>query len=203
MQRKGKEQNETSMATIIPLPYGVQASSDLDGSIASSLNEPDALGQAHREGTYAEACRLAANGDPKTAMRFRQAILEGDQTADAWCALGVLELRAGKKRGALACYNRALKDTPRHATTHRQLGNLYYDLGEYNKARVHYHIASEIEPEVPSVHWSLAQLHLLHKAYGAAVEALLRFRSVADAEGKKRANRLLGRLRQTVAMDGT
>ncbi len=195
------------MATIIPLPFGVHASPALNGHGTDRVEEriPDAAPQDSpaNKGTYAEACRLAANRDPKAAMRFRQAILEDDQPADAWCALGVLETREGKRRGALACFNRALKEVPRHAHTHRHLGNLYYDLGEYNKARVHYHIASEIEPEVPSVHWSLAQLHLLHKAYGAAMEALVRYRSVADAEGKQRANQLLARLRKALAMDGT
>jgi tetratricopeptide (TPR) repeat protein len=191
------------MATIIPLPFGVRASSELDASFSGSLSDVEPLQTVEGNGPFAQACRLAANNDPKAAMRFRQAVLEGDRPADAWCALGILELREGKKRGALTCYNRALKEVPRHALTHRQLGNLYYDLGEYNKARVHFHIASEIEPDVPAVHWSLAQLHMLHKAYGAAMNALVRYRSVADEEGQKRANALLARLRKTVAMDGT
>src|SRR5215471_1102232 len=58
-------------------------------------------------------------GDSERAAEFyREAIAEGENVADAYCNLGIIELKRGGEARALDCFSLALKDDPRHVEAH-------------------------------------------------------------------------------------
>ena len=83
---------------------------------------------------------------------------------------------------AFDCFRQALKHDQRHWESHYNLGNLYFDSGQHDPSRVHYEVAAEIEPGFRNVHFNLALILALEAEYGAAVEALERFRELAPEE---------------------
>lgn len=186
----------TIMGTIVP--FDPHANGPRESAVAFRRAEPLRSGPS-----FHEALALDASGDPRAAERYREAIEAGEAPAHAWCNLGVIESRHGRKRSAQACFIRSLKDDPRQPATHFNLANLYYDQGEYRMAKVHYRLTVDLEPDNRDALWSLAEVQLLCREYGAAYEALRRYRDASGPEGRHRVDALLRRLNGELAMDGT
>lgn len=105
---------------------------------------------------FEEALLLHEQGDPKAADCYVEAIGEGDNVAEAYCNLAILNLEQGNIAKALDNFTLSLKSDPRHVEAHYNLGNLYYDAGELRLARLHYEAAEQIEPGFSLVYFNLA-----------------------------------------------
>jgi len=79
---------------------------------------------------FEEALLLHECEDPKADECYAEAISEGDNVAEAYCNLGIINLEQGNVAKALDSFTLSLKSDPRHVEAHYNLGNLYYDAGE-------------------------------------------------------------------------
>jgi tetratricopeptide (TPR) repeat protein len=121
---------------------------------------------------FEEALLLHEQGDPKAADCYVEAIGEGDNVAEAYCNLAIINLEQGNVAKALDNFTLSLKSDPRHVEAHYNLGNLYYDAGELPLARLHYEAATQIEPGFSLVYFNLALVY--HKlGESAAASAAL------------------------------
>jgi tetratricopeptide (TPR) repeat protein len=105
---------------------------------------------------FEEALLLHEQGDVKATESYREAINEGDNVAEAYCNLGIINLEKGNTAEAVDNFSLSLKADPRHVEAHYNLGNLYYDAGELRLARLHYETATQIEPGFSLVYFNLA-----------------------------------------------
>ena len=117
---------------------------------------------------FEEALLLHERGDSKAADCYIEAIGEGDNVAEAYCNLGIINLEQGNIGKALDSFTLSLKSDPRHVEAHYNLGNLYYDAGELSLARLHYEAATHIEPGFSLVYFNLA---LVYHKLGESVAA--------------------------------
>jgi len=131
---------------------------------------------------FEEALVLHEQGDLAAASFYQQAITEGDNIAEAYCNLGIIELERGNTTGALDNFTLSLKNDPRHVEAHYNLANLYYDAGDFPLARLHYEAAIEIEPNFALVYYNLALVyHRLNKV-AAAREALNKYKELEPGD---------------------
>jgi tetratricopeptide (TPR) repeat protein len=105
-------------------------------------------------------------------------------TAEQWFNLA-LELEASSIKEAQRAYHLALDLDPQMAKAHLNLGKLYHDGGELEKAGAHYQAALEIDAEDPSAHFNLGvlleDLKRPQDAIRAYRDAIKREPSFADA----------------------
>jgi len=128
---------------------------------------------------FEEALLLHEQNDPKAADCYLEAISEGDNVAEAFCNLGILNLEQGQFAKALDSFALSLKANPRHVEAHYNLANLYYDAGDLVLARLHYEAAAQIEPGFSLVYFNLALVyHRLGNA-NAAIAALEKYRQLS------------------------
>src|SRR5918995_3212029 len=121
---------------------------------------------------FEEALLLHEQGDPKASECYLEAIGEGDNVAEAYCNLAIINLEQQNNAKALDNFTLSLKSDPRHVEAHYNLGNLYYDAGDLGLARLHYEAATQIEPGFSLVYFNLALVY--HKqGDGAAASAAL------------------------------
>ncbi|MCM3869890.1 MAG: tetratricopeptide repeat protein [Pyrinomonadaceae bacterium] len=147
-----------------------QIEAELQGQL--NLFRPDVARLARLLTPFEEALLLHERGDPKAADCYVEAISEGDNVAEAYCNLAIINLEQGNIAKALDNFTLSLKSDPRHVEAHYNLGNLYYDAGELPLARLHYEAATQIEPGFSLVYFNLALVyHKLNE--GAAASAAL------------------------------
>jgi tetratricopeptide (TPR) repeat protein len=108
---------------------------------------------------FEEALLLHERGDPKAAEHYVEAINEGDNVAEAYCNLGIINLERGQLGAALDNFTRSLKNDPRHVEAHYNLANLYYDAGDLQLAKLHYEAAAQIEPGFSLVYFNLSLVY--------------------------------------------
>lgn len=108
---------------------------------------------------FEEALLLHEQGDPKAANCYLEAINEGDNVAEAYCNLAIINLEQQNLAKALDNFTLSLKSDPRHVEAHYNLGNLYYDAGELGLAKLHYEAATQIEPGFSLVYFNLALVY--------------------------------------------
>ena len=127
---------------------------------------------------FEEALLLHEQGDIKAAEYYLEAINEGDNVAEAYCNLGIIDLEQGDRAKALDHFTLSLKHDPRHVEAHYNLGNLYYDAGEYRLARLHYEAATQIEPGFSLVYFNVALVYHRLSDLPAASAALERYKEL-------------------------
>jgi len=127
---------------------------------------------------FEEALVLHEQRDPKAADYYLEAITEGDNVAEAFCNLAIINLEQRNLSKALDQLTMALKHDPRHVEAHYNLGNLYYDQGDINLAQLHYEAAVQIEPAFSLVHFNLALVYHRLNNLPAASAALERYREL-------------------------
>src|SRR5215211_3101136 len=108
---------------------------------------------------FEEALLLHEQGDPKAAEHYVEAINEGDNVAEAYCNLGIINLERGQHASALDNFTLSLKNDPRHVEAHYNLANLYYDAGDLHLAKLHYEAAAQIEPSFSLVYFNLSLVY--------------------------------------------
>src|SRR6267142_5994575 len=117
---------------------------------------------------FEEALVLHEQGDPKATEYYLEAVNEGDNVAEAYCNLAIINLEQGNAAKALDQLTLSLKHDPRHVEAHYNLANLYYDHGNFNLARLHYEAATQIEPGFSLVYFNLSLVyHRLNDSSGA------------------------------------
>src|SRR5215211_1372951 len=131
---------------------------------------------------FEEALLLHEQGDAKAAEHYLEAISEGDNVAEAYCNLGIINLERGQLSSALDNFTLSLKNDPRHVEAHYNLANLYYDAGNFALARLHYEAAMQIEPNFSLVYYNLALVyHRLANVEGAR-QALQRYKELEPGD---------------------
>jgi tetratricopeptide (TPR) repeat protein len=141
---------------------------------------------------FEEALLLHEQGDSKAAESYLEAINDGDNVAEAYCNLGILNLDQGNIGKALDNFTLSLKHEPRHVEAHYNLGNLYYDAGELPLARLHYEAAAQIESGFSLVYFNLALVYHKLNDLPGALAALEKYKHLApDDDEIEAVNQLL------------
>lgn len=127
---------------------------------------------------FEEALLLHEQGDPKAAEHYVEAINEGDNVAEAYCNLGIINLERGQLGAALDNFTLSLKNDPRHVEAHYNLANLYYDAGDLQLAKLHYEAAAQIEPGFSLVYFNLSLVYHKLGDLDAASATLEKYRQL-------------------------
>ena len=135
-----------------------QIEAELQGQLNLFRVEPTRL--ARLLTPFEEALLLHEQGDAKAAAEhYVEAISEGDNVAEAYCNLGIINLERGELSSALDNFTLSLKNDPRHVEAHYNLANLYYDAGDLHLAKLHYEAAAHIEPSFSLVYFNLSLVY--------------------------------------------
>ena len=127
---------------------------------------------------FEEALLLHEQGDVKAAEHYLEAISEGDNVAEAYCNLGIINLERGQTASALDNFTLSLKNDPRHVEAHYNLANLYYDAGDLPLAKLHYEAAAQIEPGFSLVYFNLSLVYHKLGDLSAASATLEKYRQL-------------------------
>jgi tetratricopeptide (TPR) repeat protein len=146
---------------------------ELQGQLSLFRSEPSPI--ARLLTPFEEALALDEQGDPKAADFYAEAISEGDNIAEAYCNLGIVELGKGNATRALDSFTLALKHEPRHLEGHYNLGSLYYDIGDFRLAMLHFEAAALIEPAFSRAHYNLALVYDKMNDWDRALTALRKY----------------------------
>jgi len=133
-------------------------------------------------GPFEEALLLHEQNDARAAKLYREAITEGDNLADSYCNLGIIELEQDRMPKALDCFTLALKNEPRHVEAHYNLANLYFDAGDLQLSKLHYETAAELEPSFSPLHYNLALVYYKLDDLKGACAALHKYKELAPED---------------------
>ena len=153
-----------------------QIEAELQGQLHLFRVEPPRL--ARLLTPFEEALLLHERGDAKAVEHYKEAISEGDNVAEAYCNLGILNLERGQLSSALDNFTLSLKNDPRHVEAHYNLANLYYDAGELQLAKLHYEAAAQIEPGFSLVYFNLSLVYHKLGDLNAASATLEKYRQL-------------------------
>ncbi len=93
---------------------------------------------------------------------------------DRFTALGMLAMRGGDSEGAAAHFLRAISINKNSAIAYVNLGNVYYQNGQYNKALEGYRKAEEVDSTDAVGQYNLAQAYIKTLLMGESSRALSR-----------------------------
>lgn len=159
-----------------------QIEAELQGQLSLFRAEVRQVQVARLLTPFEEALLLHEQGDKQAVEFYREAITAGDNMAEAYCNLGIIELDSGNTVGALDNFTQSLKHDPRHVEAHYNLANLYYDAGDFPLARLHYEAATQIEPNFSLVYYNLALVyHRLANVMGAR-QALQKYKDLEPGD---------------------
>jgi len=133
-------------------------------------------------GPFESAILLDDHNDPRAEDAYRRAIQEGDFVPDAWCNLGVLKSLKRDLDAAFDCFAQSLAADPRHAESHYNIGNLYFEFGDLKLARMHYEKAIECDGDLASAYFNLGLVTALAEDYQTAYDSLAHYKSIAPPE---------------------
>lgn len=153
-----------------------QIEAELQGQLNLFRVEPPRL--ARLLTPFEEALLLHERGDANAAEHYQEAIAEGDNVAEAYCNLGILNLERGQLSSALDNFTLSLKSDPRHVEAHYNLANLYYDAGDLQLAKLHYEAAAQIEPGFSLVYFNLSLVYHKLGDLGSASATLEKYRQL-------------------------
>jgi tetratricopeptide (TPR) repeat protein len=153
-----------------------QIEAELQGQLNLFRSEPSRL--ARLLTPFEEALLLHEQGDPSAAEHYVEAINEGDNVAEAYCNLGIINLEQAQLPKALDNFTLSLKNDPRHVEAHYNLANLYYDAGDLHLAKLHYEAAAHIEPGFSLVYFNLSLVYHKLGDLKGAISALERYKQL-------------------------
>ena len=151
-------------------------------------------------GLFETAILLDDRGDPRAEDLYRRAAEEGDYPADAWCNLGVLRSLKRDLDQAFECFAQSLALEPRHAESHYNIGNLYFEYGDLKLARMHYEKAIECDVDLASAYFNLGLVTALTEDYRTAYDALSHYKRIAPAEDMSVAEELMRYLQTAISL---
>ncbi|MDX1430555.1 MAG: tetratricopeptide repeat protein [Rhodothermales bacterium] len=138
---------------------------------------------------------------PAAIAGYEEAIAEGEFAADAYCNLGILESVQGHFDRAIECFKNSLKQDPALFETHYNLANVYFDLGDYRPAQVHYEIGASIDPSYANLYFNLALTLAMQDDFERAVQALESYRNLSSSPDEEKTEKLLLTLRQSIGQN--
>lgn len=145
--------------------------------------------------SFEEAILHDENDDLKSAKAlYLKAIEDGDNVADSWCNLGIIESDGGNNTKAIDCFTKCLKVDPRHFEAHYNLANLYAEVGNYSLAKFHYGVSIEIEPTFPNSYFNLGLTLALNKEFDEAIKLLYKYRELSTGEDLSYTDELIRQL---------
>jgi tetratricopeptide (TPR) repeat protein len=147
---------------------------------------------------FEAAILLDDNNDPRAEEAYQRAITEGDFVPDAWCNLGVLKSIKRDLDAAFECFAQSLAADPRHAESHYNIGNLYFEFGDLKLARMHYEKAIECDGDLASAYFNLGLVTALAEDYQKAYDSLAHYRNIAPPEEIGVADDLMRYLRSAI-----
>ena len=147
---------------------------------------------------FEEALMRDERGDREAEELYLKAIESGDNAADAYCNLGIIESEKGETAKAFDCFTRSLELEPRHFESHYNLGNLYFDLNDLKLAKTHYELALTVDSNFANVYFNLGLVLTILEDYPNAVATLRRYRSLAAEEEGIKADDLLSTLTRSL-----
>jgi tetratricopeptide (TPR) repeat protein len=159
-----------------------QIEAELQGQMSLFRAEVRQVQVARLLTPFEEALLLHERGDEKASEFYVEAINAGDNVAEAFCNLGIIELDGGNTIGALESFTQSLKNDPRHVEAHYNLANLYYDAGDFPLARLHYEAAIQIEPNFSLVYYNLALVYHRLNNVQAATQCLNRYKELEPSD---------------------
>lgn len=151
-------------------------------------------------GPFEAALLLDDANDPRAEAMYQRAIEEGDYTADAWCNLGVLKSVRRDLDQAFQCFAQSLAIDPRHAESHYNIGNLYFEYDDLKLSRMHYEKAIECDPALASAYFNLGLVTALTEDYQVAYDSLLHYKSMAPGEDSSVADELMRYLQTAIRL---
>ena len=151
-------------------------------------------------GAFEAALVLDDANDPRAEAMYKRAIEEGDYASDAWCNLGVLKSVARLLDEAFQCFAQSLALDPRHAESHYNIGNLYFEYDDLKLARMHYEKAIECDPALASAYFNLGLVTALTEDYRVAYDSLLHYKNLAPNEDVSVADELLRYLQTAIRL---
>ncbi len=147
---------------------------------------------------FEAAILLDDNDDPRAEDAYRRAIAENDFIPDAWCNLGVLKSIKRDLDAAFECFAQSLAADPRHAESHYNIGNLYFEFGDLKLARMHYEKAIECDGDLASAYFNLGLVTALSEDYQKAYDSLAHYKNIAPPEDIGVADDLMRYLRSAI-----
>ncbi len=150
-------------------------------------------------GPFEEALLLDERDDSRAQEAYLRAISEGDLAADAYCNLGIMESKAGRRTKAFDCFTKSLEHDSRHFESHYNLGNLYFEGDNLRLAKMHYELAAAIDPTFPNLYFNLGLVLALLKEKKAAIDALVKYQLMATPEERRNADNLISGLKKSLA----
>jgi tetratricopeptide (TPR) repeat protein len=147
---------------------------------------------------FEEALLLDEQGYSRAKELYLKAIEIKEGVADSYCNLGILESDEKNYNKAIGYFTRCLKEVPKHFEAHYNLANLYAEIGNFLMAKNHYQTAIEIEPDFPNSYFNLGLVYAMNKEVEEAIQALLKYRSLATQEDKTFAEELIGNLSRSI-----
>src|SRR5262245_59006693 len=153
-----------------------QIEAELQGQL--NLFRAEAARLARLLTPFEEALLLHEQGDTTAAEHYAEAINNGDNVAEAYCNLGIINLEQGELAKALDNFTLSLKNDPRHVEAHYNLANLYYDVSNLQLAKLHYEAAAQIEPGFSLVYFNLSLVYHKLGDNTSASSALSKYREL-------------------------
>lgn len=132
--------------------------------------------QLHSLSPFEEALMVDERGDKESARDlYLKAIETGDQTADAYCNLGILESQNGDIVKAIDYLTLSLKYNPRHFEAHFNLANAYVEAGNIELGILHYEVAIEVEPSFLNSYFNLGLALASARKYKRSITVLEKY----------------------------
>src|ERR1700704_4447472 len=123
-----------------------QIEAELQGQLSLFRAEVRQVQVARLLTPFEEALLLHEQGDEKASEFYVEAISSGDNVAEAYCNLGIIELDGGNTIGALENFTQSLKNDPRHVEAHYNLALVYHRLNNAQAATQSLNRYKELEP---------------------------------------------------------
>lgn len=151
--------------------------------------------QLHAVSPFEEALMLDERGDTKRAEDlYHKAIKAGDQVADAYCNLGIIEAQQDHTIEAINYLTLSLKHSPRHVEAHFNLGNLYTEAGNLELGVLHYEMSIQIDPTFTGSYFNLGLSLAASQQYQKAIEIFQQYRQLCPVSQQKPALEMIRKL---------
>lgn len=153
----------------------------------------------HPDSPFDKALELDERGDKEAAVSFYQKAVEvGDQPADAYCNLGILEAQNNNIVNAINYLTLSLKHNPRHLEAHFNLANVYVETGNKELGILHYELAIKIAPTFTSSYFNLGLTLAAERQYQKAINVLNQYRQFCSVHQHKPAIEMIQKLQSMI-----
>lgn len=153
----------------------------------------------HQLSLFEEALALDDHGDLESAKSgYLKAVGAGENVADAYCNLGIIEFQQDHQALAIDYLSRSLEVNPRHFEAHYNLANVYGEIGDFKLAKAHYGISIQLEPGFANSYFNLGLTLAMNKEYREAVQAIEKYIQYSPNEDHSTIIAVLDKLKSTL-----